>query len=805
MRGRLLRYSCLYLLLNCIVLESSAQVQLHFIEYGTTTQEELIGVTVRQLDGTFTGVSSDKLGVLIPQGQTIGQFECKYLGYQDTIITLDGKAFEDFYVELIPAQTQLETVEIVGRNQSNKDLLPQTIQVINRVDIQRQVKQSSADILTNSGSVFVQKSQMGGGSPVMRGFEANKLLLVVDGVRLNNLIYRGGHLQNAITVDHGSLENMELIFGPGSLTYGSDALGGVIHFKTLDPKFNSKDELTLGHQYVSANQGHRLGASLTFGKEKFASATSVSFGSYGDLKVGGRRPSIYADFPNFGLTESYYSEDGDLLQNTNPLIQKSTGYTQFDLLQKFKFKLSKDMDLTFNAQMSTSTDIPRYDQLTLLLADGTPEFKQWYYGPQNRLLLSPTLAINRQTRLFDKALVIASFQDVEESRIRQFSDSETIRTQTEQVNVYGLTVDFAKTLTDQVHLDYGIDIHYNTLNSSVANNNPDGVITDLTRYPDGDNSLTQGGIYAQLNYYTLSEKWRFTLGGRGSGQSVKMGYVSDEVIVWPDYFYDGFANTTSSFVASGSATYNLGKVKLKYGVGQGFRAPNIDDLAKVRVKSDEITVPNPDLTPEKTFNQELSILFSDKMTSLEIVGFYTLIDDAIVRDDFTLPNGSTFYTDGDGNSYAITGNQNAESGYIYGTGIALEQQSANGLSMVARLNYTVGRSVSNDITTPLGHIPPLFGMLGVNFTKNNLDLGADYRFNEVKDIADYGGSVDNPEYALPSGSPAFGIFGLNAQYRYKKLTAVVSLENVLDTFYRPFASGVSGSGRSVNVSMNFRI
>ena len=94
--------------------------------------------------------------------------------------------------------------------------------------------ESSADMLQNTGNVLVQKSQGGGGSPMIRGFEANKLLLVIDGVRMNNAIYRSGHLQNAITVDNSVLDHTEIIFGPSSSLYGSDALGGVIHFHTAD-------------------------------------------------------------------------------------------------------------------------------------------------------------------------------------------------------------------------------------------------------------------------------------------------------------------------------------------------------------------------------------------------------------------------------------------------------------------------------------------------------------------------------------------------------------------------------------------
>ena len=93
-------------------------------------------------------------------------------------------------------------------------------------------------------SIRVQKSQGGGGSPVIRGLRQIGVLLVLDGVRMNNGIFRSGHLQNAITVDPNSLERVEIIYGSSSVGYGSDALGGVVHYYTKTPKINNAKKFT---------------------------------------------------------------------------------------------------------------------------------------------------------------------------------------------------------------------------------------------------------------------------------------------------------------------------------------------------------------------------------------------------------------------------------------------------------------------------------------------------------------------------------------------------------------------------------
>ena len=91
---------------------------------------------------------------------------------------------------------------------------------------------------------------------MIRGFSANSVLIVVDGVRMNNAIYRGGNLQNVISIDPLSLENTEVLFGPGSVMYGSDALGGVMQFRTKTPGFISDEspqlEATSVLRYSSA-------------------------------------------------------------------------------------------------------------------------------------------------------------------------------------------------------------------------------------------------------------------------------------------------------------------------------------------------------------------------------------------------------------------------------------------------------------------------------------------------------------------------------------------------------------------------
>src|SRR5690554_2512506 len=166
-----------------------------------------------------------------------------HIGYQITRATRaqlagKGKLYMAQYVEQLD-----EVVMSISKWQQQRKDIPQKIVVVNAQNKAFSAPQTSADLLSNSGKVFVQKSQLGGGSPMIRGFATNRILITVDGVRMNNAIFRGGNIQNIISLDPFAVKNTEIIFGPGSVIYGSDAMGGVMNFYTYDPQFSAKDSL----------------------------------------------------------------------------------------------------------------------------------------------------------------------------------------------------------------------------------------------------------------------------------------------------------------------------------------------------------------------------------------------------------------------------------------------------------------------------------------------------------------------------------------------------------------------------------
>ena len=349
-------------------------------------------------------------------------------------------------VYLTKQSEQLDEVVLsVFKNEERTNRVAEQIAVISAKDIQKISPQTSADLLATIPGIKVQKSQFGGGSPVIRGMESNRVLLVVDGVRMNNAIYRKGHLQSSITVAPNLLDKTEVVFGPSSVIYGSDALGGVIHYFTKTPKLSEKNKVNsqFFSRFSSVNQEVTTTVSADVSFPNWASFTSISHSDFGDLKIGKNRNHGFNDWGKVFYysenTNRNYSETPTL--NSDPELLKNTGYRQTDVLQKFFVTLSKNTDLKINLQYSTSSDIPRFDRLSEL-ENSSLKFAVWNYGPQNRLLVSSQLLINPNKKWIKSGIITGAYQHIEESRIQRKFGSLDRSHREESVNVFSLNGDF---------------------------------------------------------------------------------------------------------------------------------------------------------------------------------------------------------------------------------------------------------------------------------------------------------------------------------------------------------------------------
>jgi hemoglobin/transferrin/lactoferrin receptor protein len=692
-----------------------------------------------------------------------------------------------------------EVVVSASRFGELKRTVPFQVEQIKAKDIAFRNTQTTADLLSNSGQVFVQKSQAGGGSPVLRGFEANRILLVVDGVRMNNAIFRGGHLQNVLRVDQNLLEQVEVLYGPSSVVYGSDALGGVIHLKTKMPVL-AGEELTalktsLMTRYASANNELTTSGTVNVGGKKWGSLTGFTLSSFGDVRQGANRRVAY---PDFGKRYSYVlRENGtDVIKtNPNPNVQVGTGYKQYDFLQKILFKPSENAQHLLNIQYSTTNDVPRYDRLTQL-RDGKLRFADWYYGPEKRFMASYQLSL-RGDKYYDELQVTAAYQDIQESRNTRSFGSANLKSQVEQINVYSLNMDAQKRLGGHV-LRYGLEYVHNEVDSraTLTNINSRAVVPADTRYPDGGSTMDWISVYAtdQLN---LNDRWYLNGGLRLNRVNLASSFVSKEFFPFP--FSEARQNATA-------LTGNLGLVwtptlrtKVSMLGSSGFRAPNVDDLGKVfDSQPGLVVVPNPDLKPEYSYNLEFSVdQWVGSVFRFNGTVFNSWLKDALVIAPFALNGLRTL--EYDGVTSQVTANQNMQRATVKGVSLEANVYPSSQWRFQAIYNITKGRIIDeNGNRSPLDHIPPAYGKVSAQWQHKKWRAEVFSLYNGWKRIEEYRlNSEDNEEDATPEGMPAWYTLNVRSSFSLTpSLTIQASVENILDTNYRTFASGVSAPGRN---------
>jgi 2-iminoacetate synthase len=478
---------------------------------------------------------------------------------------------------LIPLQ---EFVLIENKRAESLKRTYNKIDIIETKEIRDISPQSSADLLRSSGKVFVQQSQLGGGSPVIRGFESNRLLIVIDGVRMNNAIYRAGHLQNVITIDPEMLERVEVLHGPGSIMYGSDAMGGVMHFFTKNPQLSNSDTTLvngdLSLRYGSAANDYMQSFRINVGTKKFALLSGVTAKSIGDLRQGSARDEKYGDWGKRLYYVERINNIDSVITNSDPLVQKQSGYKQFDLFTKLLYKPCEKYSVLVNAQYSNTTDVPRYDRLNTF--DGNiPKYAEWYYGPQKRALISVKQTLTNNYLLFDEMDVTMAYQNISEDRInRRFRKSKK-RHQEETVNQYTFNTDFYKQVAAKNKINYGMEFIYNTVNSNAYHENvKTGEITKtaISRYPDKLNNMFHAAAYLS-HKWDICDKFIFS-------QSLRYNYVTlnseytPEMLQLADFPITGVISQKNQTVNGAlGVVYLPGRDwRLKANVSTGFRAGN---------------------------------------------------------------------------------------------------------------------------------------------------------------------------------------------------------------------------------------
>ena len=737
--------------------------------------------------------------------KNVEKIEIRTLGYKTLIKSYDELQAENFTILLEISNLNLDEVVISGsRWRQSSDDVPSKIISISAKDVALQNPQTAADLLSVSGKVFVQKSQQGGGSPMIRGFATSRLLYSVDGVRMNTAIFRSGNLQNVINLDPFAIEGTEVLFGPGSVIYGSDAIGGVMSFQTLTPQLSlTESVLVTGKanvRYSSANNEKTGHFDVNLGFKNWAFVTSITSWDYDHLRQGSHGPEDYI--------KDYYvqrQESTDVvITQDDKLLQIPSAYSQINMMQKIRFQPNKRWDFQYGFHFSETSPYGRYDRHTRV-RNGTARYAEWDYGPQIWMMNNLNVAYSETNSIFDQMSLRLAHQWFEESRIdRNFNEMER-NTQSEEVAAYSANLDFIKVTGTKNTLFYGFEYVLNDVNST-------GQLTDVsTNISEGGPARYPKSKWQSLAVYVTDEfkvTDNFTLSGGARYNYVMLDSEFDTTF-YPFPF-------TEANLSNGALTGSLGGVYRPDGswvisanLGTAFRAPNVDDVGKVfDSEPGSVVVPNPDLKPEYAYNADLGIakVFGD-VVKVDITGYYTSLKDALVRRDFKLNGQDSIIYQGELSQ--VQAIQNAAVAHVYGVQAGIEVKLPKGFGFSTDVNFQKGEEeLDNGETSTSRHASPFFGVSRLNYKANKLrmELNVNYQGKYDFEALPESEKEKTEIYALDeNGNPyAPSWYTLNFKALYKLTdTFDVSggIENLTDQRYRPYSSGISGAGRNFILSL----
>jgi hemoglobin/transferrin/lactoferrin receptor protein len=728
------------------------------------------------------------------------------IGYMNEYLTYDGLTTMGFKVLL--NEKTYSTDEIVISADRYKELqkdVPRQIDVLNAKDIQYENVQTTAQLLQKTGDIFVQMSQQGAGSPVLRGFEASRVLIVIDGIRLNNAIFRTGHLQNLIRIDNNMLEKAEILFGSGSLMYGSDALGGVMTFYSNNPTLSPNNNvLVKGNafgRFSTANNEKTGHANFSIANKKVGFIGSFTYSDFGDLRMGAN----YDPTASESWKRRYYAERINgvdvMTLNDNYNKQIQSAYHQYDILGKLLFKQTENVQHTFAFQYSNTNDVPRYDRLTQY-SGSKLKFAEWNYGPETRLMGSYKLDLNAEKSFYDNAQLTLAYQNIKESRINRKFNNANRFSQNEKVDVLSLNFDLQKKINSN-EIRYGVEGTFNNVNSTATKTNINtGVeIPDITRYPDGGSKMMSFAGYLSHSIefnkmFVLSEGLRFSY--------VTLKSTFDDTTFYKFPFKEAEQKNAAINGSLGLVFMPAPDWRIYINGATGFRAPNVDDLSKVfETTTGSVIVPNSDLKPEYTYTGEFGISkIFDNRIKIEGMVYGTYLKNAIITGPFKYNGMDSIYYQG--TLSPVLANQNAEKGsYILGYNLNFSADLTNYLSLLSTINFTYGRIRTDSTDQPLDHIPPVLGKTSLILRLEKFKGDFTVMYNGWKRIWDYRlGAEDNEADATPSGMPAWYTLNLGAAYQITSNFQIQArLDNILDRNYRVFASGLSAPGRNLSITL----
>ncbi|HES60020.1 MAG TPA: TonB-dependent receptor, partial [Caldithrix sp.] len=611
--------------------------------------EPITNITVQVDPGNYTDIT-DHNGYFIVDNIPEGNYQIKlqHVAYQTKLIkhvTVTKMRLTSLDTIRLTQKILLSEEFIITADRIEKDPFESSsaINVISQSEITERAAKTSAEALREENGLFVQKTNHGGGSAIIRGLSSNQILILVDGIRLNNSLYRLGNHQYLTTVDNNNIEQIEIVRGPTSTLYGSDAMGGTINLRTRVPEFSSSDfesNFSLLSRYASADDEKTISLRSGLGIDKFSFSAGFSYKDYDDMRRG--RNSDYKRIEN----------------STDGIMQSPNAYTAYDFDSKLTYKITEQSSLIAAYQLANQDKVPRYDKYE------NDDYYVWQYHPQKRQLGYLKYQQSFNSHYIHSFNTTVSFNKQIEGRQTQRHMNSDLQKEKDEAQTLGLTFEAKSILRKHVFI-YGTEIYLDKVQSEHFDYDAiSGVRTKSTtsRYPDGA-KYNSYGFYLQ-DEYTLFKNLTTTLGGRFSYFDTQFKLIGMDSTL--------FSNNNSYDQSFSSLTFSLGAVyrmtdyfHINLNFGQAFRAPNLSDISKFgESKGNIFEVPNPDLEPEKMSTIDLGIKINQSSLKIDGSLYYSNIFNLLASADAAF-NGSPIILI-DSTEFKVKSKQNIGNAYIYG-------------------------------------------------------------------------------------------------------------------------------------------
>ena len=658
-----------------------------------------------------------------------------------------------FLSSLVRADAQQDTIptlqEVIvktSRMNANGKFIPFSYSILDSSQMARQNGRTVPELLDGTAGVFVQKTSHGGGSPFVRGLTGNQNLILIDGIRLNNAIFRFGPNQYATLIDPLTVERIEVIKGTGSVQYGSDAMGGVINIITRSPEFSSTPRW-------SGNVNLRL----------TSSAMESSF-----------RPQVNYSSSRFAFQVSGgYSDFGDLRGGDTTGFQRPSGYMQQTLETKAKWDAGNGWLVTAGLQGVKQQMVPLFHKYRL------ENFRQNFSDPLERGMVHAQIQKDFRGKKIQQITFQFAHQKLNEQRITQSGNSSTITSENDQLKSFSLQSEAVWKLSPHWNIRTGIEWNQDNVFSKRNQLNTTTGTTVARRglYPDGA-SFSHGAIYhlQQLQ----KGKWQLEGGLRYHWYHIRLEETTlGKISVRPNalvYLLGGSFSLRENWVLFGN-------------LSSGYRAPNIDDMGTLGIIDFRYEVPSYDLQPEKTLNKEIGVRYQSGQWRWSGSFFHSSLFNLINR----------VKTNEVISGYNVYIKENNERAFIRGFEMESRYQFNSHLSIQGMMTYLLGQNITRN--EPVRRIPPFNGLINLNYRLSGFSIGLNWETAAAQRRLAQGDKDDN---RIPSGgTPGFNVFHLYAGGKWKQLQYQLFFNNLTNTDYRKHGSGINGMGRSVSVALRY--